>query len=53
MLSPPGTSQRTDKPKLLQVLGISAAEYAARFCYPVQSGCRLTCTALRKIAVAA
>jgi hypothetical protein len=43
-LTPPGTSQRTDKPLLLQVLGISEAEYTARFCHPVQSGWRLTCT---------
>jgi hypothetical protein len=53
VLTPPGTSQRTDKPLLLQVLGITAAEYAARFTYPVHTGWRLTCTALRKIAAAA
>jgi hypothetical protein len=33
---------------LLEVLGISAAEYAARFCYPVPTGWRLTCTRLRR-----
>ena len=53
VLTPPATSQRTDKPKLLLVLGITAAEYAARFTYPVHTGWRLTCTALRKLAVAA
>jgi hypothetical protein len=53
VLTPPGTSQRTDKPLLLQVLGITAAEYAARFCNPVHTGWRLTCTALRKDAAAA
>ena len=52
-LTPPGTSQRTDKPLLLKVLGITAAEYASRFTYPVQTGWRLTCTALRKVAAAA
>jgi hypothetical protein len=36
-LTPPGTQQRTDKPLLLQVLGITAAEYTARFCYSVQT----------------
>jgi hypothetical protein len=53
VLTPPGTGQRTDKPKLLQVLGITAAEYAARFTYPVHTGWRLTCTALRKLSAAA
>jgi uncharacterized small protein (DUF1192 family) len=48
VLSPPGEQQRTDKAKLLEVLGISAAEYAARFCYPVPTGWRLTCTRLRR-----
>jgi hypothetical protein len=47
---PPGTSQRTDKPLLLKVLGITAAEYTARFTYPVHTGWRLTCTSLRKVA---
>jgi hypothetical protein len=53
VLTPPGTSQRTDKPLLLKVLGITAAEYTARFCNPVHTGWRLTCTALRKYAAAA
>jgi len=47
-LTPPGTSQRTDKPLLLHVMGITEAEYTARFCHPVQTGWRLTCTAHRK-----
>src|SRR5271156_433766 len=38
VLTPPGTSQRTDKPLLLKVLGITAAEYTARFCHPVHFG---------------
>jgi hypothetical protein len=44
---------RTDKPLLLQVLGITEAEYTARFCHPVQTGWRLTCTPRRKFEVAA
>jgi hypothetical protein len=51
-LTPPGTSQRTDKPLLLQVMGITEAEDNARFCHPVQTGWRLTCTACRKFAAA-
>jgi hypothetical protein len=31
-LTPPGTQQRTDKPLLLRALGISADEFATRFC---------------------
>src|SRR5271170_614616 len=38
VLTPPGTSQRTDKSLLLKVLGITAAEYTARFCHPVHFG---------------
>ena len=53
VLTPPGTQQRTDKAKLLRVLGITPTEYTTRFTYPVQSGWRLTCTALRKLAAAA
>ena len=52
-MTPPGTSQRTDKPLLLQVMGITEAEYTARFCHPVQTGWRLTCTARRKFETAA
>jgi hypothetical protein len=43
-LTPPGTSQRTDNPLLLRVLGITEDEYTARFCHPVQTGWRLTCS---------
>jgi hypothetical protein len=53
VLTPPGTGQRADKALLLRVLGITAAEYTARFCHPVHTGWRLTCTALRKFATAA
>jgi hypothetical protein len=48
VLSPPGTSQRTDKARLLEVLGISAEQFATRFCYAVHTGWRLTCTAHRE-----
>jgi hypothetical protein len=48
VLSPPGTQQRTDKAVLLRVMGITADEFAARFCNEVPTGWRLTCTALRK-----
>jgi hypothetical protein len=53
VLSPPGTQQRTYKPRLLQVLGITAEEFAARFCRSVQTGWRLTCTPRRHLSVAA
>jgi hypothetical protein len=49
VLSPPGTSQRTDKTKLLEVLGITAAEFTSRFTHTVQTGWRLTCTPLKKL----
>jgi hypothetical protein len=52
-LTPPGTQQRTDKPLLLQVLGITAAEYTARFYHSVQTGWRLTRTPRRKFEAAA
>jgi hypothetical protein len=47
-LSPPGTSNRTDKPRLMAVLGISENEYEARFTSPVDTGWVMRCTA-RKI----
>ena len=53
VLSPPSTSQRTDKAKLLEVLGITAAEFTSRFTHTVQTGWRLTCTPLRNLAAAA
>ena len=48
VLSPPGTQQRLDKPRPLATLGISAEQYASRFCNLVHTGWRLTCTALRR-----
>jgi hypothetical protein len=46
LLTPPGTAQRTDKPLLLRCSGSPA-----RFCHPVHTGWRLTCTAsvLRRV----
>jgi hypothetical protein len=38
---------------MLRVLGISAEEFATCFCRTVQTGWRLTCTPLRKLAAAA
>ena len=49
VLTPPGTSQRTDKKKLLAVLGITAAQFTSRFTNTVQTGWRLTCTPLRNL----
>ena len=51
-LTPPGTQQRTDKPLLLRALGISADEFATRFCCTVHTSWRLTCTPLRELAAA-
>jgi hypothetical protein len=34
-------------------MGITEAQYTARFCHPVQTGRRLTCTARRKFETAA
>jgi hypothetical protein len=50
VLSEPSTSQRTDKKRLLEVLGINETEFTTRFTYTVKTGWRLTCTALRKVA---
>ena len=52
-LSPPGEQQRTDKPLLLRVLGIGAAEFAVRFCRPVHTDWRLTITRRKEIRAAA
>jgi hypothetical protein len=38
---------------LLQVLGITATEFATRFTNTLQTGWRLTCTPLRKFEAAA
>ena len=52
-LTPPGVSQRSDKKLVLKALGIDDDEFTKRFCRPVHTGWRMTCNALRKIAVAA
>ncbi len=44
-LSPPGESNRTDKARLLQVLGISEAEFVSRFTSVTHTDWRMTCTA--------
>lgn len=46
-MSPPGESNRTDKARLLQVLGISESEFVARFTSVTHTDWRMTCTALR------
>ena len=46
-LSPPSESNRTDKAKLLQVLGITEVEYIAQFTNPTHIDWRMTCTALK------
>lgn len=52
-LSPPGEQNRTDKARLLQVLGITAAEFTARFTRLVHTDWRLTITRRRKFEAAA
>lgn len=47
-LSPPSQSNRTDKDRLLAVLGISESEYVARFTSLVQTDWVMRCTA-RKV----
>ncbi len=47
-LSPPGESNRTDKARLLQVLGISESEYTARFTSVTHTEWVMRCTA-RKV----
>jgi hypothetical protein len=44
-LSPPGQSNRTDKSRLLAVLGISESEYISRFTSPTQTDWVMRCTA--------
>jgi len=51
-LSPPGESNRTDKSRLLAVLGISEIEYIARYTSPIHTDWVMKCTA-RKIPRAA
>jgi hypothetical protein len=43
-LSPPSQSNRTDKGRLLAVLGISESEYVARFTSPAQTDWVMRCT---------
>jgi hypothetical protein len=47
-LTPPGQSNRTDKSRLLAVLGISESEYVTRFTSPAQTDWVMRCTA-RKV----
>jgi hypothetical protein len=52
-LSPPGEQMRTDKPRLLRVLGLTAAEFATRYCRPVRTDWRLTITRRKPLRAAA
>jgi hypothetical protein len=52
-LSPPGEQMRTDKPRLLRALGITAAEFAARYCRPIRTDWRLTITRRKPLRAAA
>jgi hypothetical protein len=52
-LSPPGEQMRTDKRRLLRVLGITAAEFAARYCRPIRTDWRLTITRRKPLRAAA
>jgi hypothetical protein len=47
-LTPPGQSNRTDKSRLLAVLGISESEYVSWYTSPVQTDWVMRCTA-RKV----
>src|SRR5436190_15151441 len=51
-LSPPGKSNRTDRARLLAVLGISEIEFVSRFTSPANTDWVMRCTA-RKIQRAA
>ena len=51
-LSPPGESNRTDRARLLQVMGISESEFVARFCSPVHTDWVMRCTARKVMRVA-
>ena len=44
-LTPPGQSNRTDKSRLLAVLGISEIDYIARYTSPVHTDWVMRCTA--------
>jgi hypothetical protein len=43
-LTPPGQSNRTDKSRLLAVLGISESQYVSRFTSPTQTDWVMRCT---------
>jgi hypothetical protein len=51
-LTPPGQSNRTDKSRLLAVLGISESEYVTRFTSPTQTDWVMRCTAKKVLRVA-
>ena len=51
-LTPPGQSNRTDKIRLLAVLGISESEYVARFTSVVHTDWVMRCTARKVLRVA-
>ena len=44
-LSPPGTSQRTDRARLLEVMGISESDFELRFCNRVETDWSMRVTA--------
>jgi hypothetical protein len=46
-LSPPSTQNRTDRDKLLAVMGISESEFVLRFTSPAETDWRLTCSAVK------
>ena len=50
-LSPPGQSNRTDKSRLLAVLGTSESEYVTRFTSPAQTDWVMRCTARKVLRV--
>ena len=52
-LSPPGEQDRTDRGLLLEVLGISEAEFVSRFTHKVQTDWRLTVSRKRSFQRAA
>ena len=51
-LTPPGQSNRTDKGRLLAVLGISESEYVSRFTSPAQTDWVMRCTAKKVLRTA-
>jgi hypothetical protein len=52
-LSPPGTQERSDRALLLEVLGISEAEFISRFCRQTKTDWRLTINPRRTFRAAA